>query len=228
MEILFDNSLRNNTNLCCGANEDEFHYTGMNIERDYGEAEYHDLAKTTDGGICPKCNQSALAISRGIEVGNIFQLGDKYTKAMNMNYLDENGALNNPIMGCYGIGVGRLAASICQAHHDDFGPIWPLSVAPWQVQICCVRADVTESKALADDLYEKFRKIDIEVIYDDRIISAGVMFSDADLLGIPIRVIVSPRNLKDECCEVVFRDKSYSEKIHITKVIETVSSLLKR
>ena len=108
----------------------EHHYTGLDIERDCPDAEFHDFAKITDGGICPKCGKPAITVSRGIEVGNIFQLGTKYTKSMGMTYLDQNGASQYPIMGCYGIGVGRLAASVCEAHHDDYGPIWPISIAP--------------------------------------------------------------------------------------------------
>lgn len=226
-QILFDRSLENASDLCCGANEADYHYTGMNIKRDYGQAEYYDLAKALEGGICPKCGRHSLKISRGIEVGNIFQLGTKYTKAMNMQYLDENGELKYPIMGCYGIGVGRLAASICEARHDDYGPIWPLAIAPWQVHICCVRADDAEVKALGDKLYEEMQQAGIEVIYDDRAVSAGVMFSDADLLGVPYRIIVSPRNLKEGCCELVSRDKTLSRKIRPDEVLEEIKGLLK-
>jgi len=226
-EILFDSSLKGTGGLCCGANEDEFHYTGFQIGRDIGEVEYHDLAKVIEGGLCPKCGHPALIISRGIEVGNIFQLGDKYANAMNMRYTDESGVMRCPTMGCYGIGVGRLAASVCEAHHDQYGPIWPMSIAPWQVQICCVRADDVKVREFADELYGKLQKEGIEVIYDDRIVSAGVMFSDADLLGVPVRVIVSPRNMKDDCCEIVTRDKTVSRKAKLGEVVSSVMELVK-
>lgn len=218
--ILFDKSLEHTNNLSCGANMEEYHYTGLDISRDIGDVVYNDFAKITEGGICPKCGKSSISISRGIEVGNIFQLGTKYTKAMNMQYIDNNGVSNYPIMGCYGIGVGRLAASVCEANHDEYGPIWPMSIAPWQVHICAVRSDNQEVKDYADKLYSELQEKGIEVIYDDRNVSAGVMFSDADLLGIPIRIIVSPRNMKDECCEIVSRDKS----IHHKEALETVCS----
>ncbi len=218
--ILFDKSLEHTNNLSCGANIEEYHYTGLDISRDIGDVVYNDFAKITEGGICPKCGKSSISISRGIEVGNIFQLGTKYTKAMNMQYIDNNGVSNYPIMGCYGIGVGRLAASVCEANHDEYGPIWPMSIAPWQVHICAVRSDNQEVKDYADKLYSELQEKGVEVIYDDRNVSAGVMFSDADLLGIPIRVIVSPRNMKDECCEIVSRDKS----IHHKEALETVCS----
>lgn len=121
-----------------------------------------------------------------------------------------NGEKQYPIMGCYGIGVGRLAASICEVHHDEYGPVWPLAVAPWQVHICAVRADDAEVKAYADKLYEKLQSKGVEVIYDDRKVSPGVMFSDADLIGVPFRIIVSPRNMKKNIVEIVSRDKSFS------------------
>ena len=220
--VLFDNSLKGATNLSCGANEENHHYVGLNIPRDVGEVEYNDLAKIVDGGICPQCGKHTIKISRGIEVGNIFQLGTKYTKSMGMTYLDKDGSTQTPIMGCYGIGVGRLAASVCEAHHDDYGPIWPMAIAPWQVHICAVRADDAEVKEKADALYEDLQKRGVEVIYDDRAVSAGVMFSDADLLGIPLRVIVSPRNLKDGVIEISARDKSFSEKLNPADVADRI------
>lgn len=224
--VLYDKSLMNTHNLSCGANKPDHHYTGLCISRDIGEVEYIDLAKIKEGGICPKCGKPSITISRGIEVGNIFQLGTKYTKSMGMQYLDSEGNLQYPIMGCYGIGVGRLAASVCEAHHDEYGPIWPMSIAPWHVQICCLRADDEECKDVSDSLYQQMLDDRMEVIYDDRNIRPGAMFSDADLLGVPVRVIVSPRNLKEGVCEVVTRDKKISLKVETEKVIETVKGII--
>ncbi len=224
--VLYDSSLANTHNLSCGANKADHHYTGLCISRDIGEVEYIDLAKIKEGGICPKCGKPAITVSRGIEVGNIFQLGTKYTKSMGMQYLDSEGNLQYPIMGCYGIGVGRLAASVCEAHHDEYGPIWPMSIAPWHVQVCCLRADDEECKGVSDSLYQQMLDERMEVIYDDRNIRPGAMFSDADLLGVPVRVIVSPRNLKEGVCEIVTRDKSVSLKVETEKVIETVKGLI--
>ena len=116
--ILFDESIKGTNNMVCGANEIDFHYTGLDMDRDFPEAEYHDFAKIISGGICPNCGKHSINVSRGIEVGNIFQLGTKYTKTMGMTYLDEKGESHYPIMGCYGIGVGRLAASVCEAHRQ--------------------------------------------------------------------------------------------------------------
>lgn len=224
--VLFDKSLENTHNLSCGANKPEYHYTGLKISRDVGDVEYIDLAKIKEGGICPNCGKHSITVSRGIEVGNIFQLGIKYTKAMGMQYTDAQGELHYPIMGCYGIGVGRLAASVCEAHHDEYGPIWPMSIAPWHVELCCLRADDDECRGVADDLYQKMLGDKMEVIYDDRNIRPGAMFSDADLLGVPIRVIVSPRNLKEGVCEVVTRDKTVNMKVELDKVIDTVKAMI--
>ena len=109
-------------------------------------------------------------------------------------------------MGCYGIGIGRLAASVCEAHHDEYGPIWPITISPWQVHLCCMRSDNAEVHAMADALYDELQRAGVEVLYDDRNVSAGVMFSDADLLGIPIRLIASPRNRKEGCVEMLFAE----------------------
>ncbi len=224
--VLFDASLKGRNNVVTGANEVDMHYTGFCIERECGEVEYHDLAKIVEGGICPKCGKKAISISRGIEVGNIFQLGTKYSKAMDMTYTDADGEIHNPIMGCYGIGVGRLAASVAEVCHDDYGPIWPVTIAPWEVEICCLRVDDEETKQISDALYEEMNKERIEVLYDDRDIRPGVMFADADLFGIPVRVVVSPRNLKEGVVEITTRDKKISVKAPKDEVIKTVKDIL--
>ena len=224
--IVFDKSLEGIKNVCCGANEFDYHYINFNIERDYGKVEYVDVAKIKEGGICPKCGKHSITVSRGIEVGNIFQLGTKYTKTMGMQYLDKEGNLQYPIMGCYGIGVGRLAASVCESHRDDYGPIWPISIAPWQVHICCLRADDPVIKAAADEIYNLLQKKGIEVIYDDRDVRAGVMFSDADLLGVPVRVVVSPRSLGENMIELSTRDKRISKKVPKEQIIDEVCALI--
>lgn len=224
--ILFDKSVENTNNLVCGANETDYHFTGLDMAREFPDAEYHDFAKIITGGICPKCGKHSITVSRGIEVGNIFQLGTKYTKSMGMTYLDEKGETCTPIMGCYGIGVGRLAASVCEAHHDEYGPIWPMSIAPWQVHLCCMKSADEEAHTAADKMYEQLQDAGLEVIYDDRKVSAGFMFSDADLLGVPVRVIVSPRNLKENVCEVVTRDKTYSAKVPVEETVDAVKKLV--
>ncbi len=223
--VLFDRSLEGIGALVCGANQKDYHYTGFNIERDYGKVTYVDVARAIPGGICPVCGKPTLTISNGIEVGNIFQLGDKYTKSMNMQYLDENGQLQYPIMGCYGIGVGRLAASVCEESHDDYGPIWPISIAPWEAQICVLRADQEEPKRVGEELYAALQKAGVDTIIDDRTVSAGVVFSEADLVGAPIRLTVSPRNLADGMIELTTRDKRIKKQVPVAEALSTVLAL---
>lgn len=224
--VLYDRSLQGTNNLSCGANQEEYHYTGLCMARDVGNVKYHDFAKVQEGCLCPHCGKPTIRVSRGIEVGNIFQLGTKYTQSMGMTFIDAEGHTQYPIMGCYGIGVGRLAAAICEAHHDDHGPIWPMSVAPWQVHLCAVRADHAEVKAYADALYQTLQDSGVEVLYDDRAVRAGVMFSDADLLGVPLRVIVSPRNVEQNIVEVVSRDKRPSCTLDMPCAAEEIQKLL--
>ncbi len=226
VEVYVDLSLKGIDNLVAGANKEGYHYTGLNLDRDLANVKYEDIAKVIEGGICPCCGKPSITIKRGIEVGNIFQLGTKYTKSMNMQYVDKDGEMHNPIMGCYGIGVGRLAASICEAKHDDFGPIWPMAIAPWEVHLCCLRPDDEETKKVADKLYADLMDKGIEVIYDDREgVRPGEMFADADLIGVPIRVVVSPRNLKENKLEISTRDKSVKESVDLEDGIEFVTNL---
>jgi prolyl-tRNA synthetase len=225
-QIIYDKSLEGIENLCAGANEENYHYVGLNIKRDIGDVEYVDVAKIQTGGICPCCGKKSIRISRGIEVGNIFQLGTKYSKSMGMTYTAEDGSTQIPIMGCYGIGVGRLAASVCEVKHDDYGPIWPITIAPWQVHICCMRADDENCKSAADELYNKLQDAGIEVIYDDRNVRAGAMFADADLLGVPVRVTIGPKAIANGQIELSTRDKSVKELVNKDEIFEETKKLI--
>lgn len=224
--IVYDVSLKGINYLTCGANEENYHYKGLNISRDCGDVTYVDVSKIQTGGICPCCGKKTIQVKRGIEVGNIFQLGTKYTKSMNMTYTDADSSVKHPIMGCYGIGVGRLAASVCEAKHDENGPIWPISIAPWQVHLCCMRADQESCKLAADNLYNQLLDAGVEVIYDDRDVRAGAMFADADLLGVPVRVIVGPKNLSNNQIELVTRDKSISKLIDLNDAVSEIQTVI--
>ncbi|MFW6367181.1 MAG: His/Gly/Thr/Pro-type tRNA ligase C-terminal domain-containing protein, partial [bacterium] len=158
-----------------------------------------------EGDPCPRTGEP-LQMKRGIEIGNIFQLGTKYTEAMGCNYLDENGKAHPMIMGCYGIGVGRTMASVIEQSHDEYGPIWPMSIAPYQVHICALNAKKPEVAESADRLYRELTDAGIEVLYDDRGEKAGFMFSDADLIGVPLRLVVSPKTVAAEKVEFKTRD----------------------
>ncbi len=225
-QIIYDRSLMGIERLCCGANEVNYHYTGLNIKRDIGDVEYVDVSKIKDGGICPCCGKKTIRISRGIEVGNIFQLGTKYSKTMGMTYTDEDGSTKTPIMGCYGIGVGRLAASVMEAKRDDYGPIWPITIAPWQVHLCCMRVDKEDCKAASDKIYSDLQNAGVEVIYDDRKVRAGAMFADADLLGVPVRITVGPKNLANGQVELSTRDKRVSRLVSVDEIQKEVTALI--
>ena len=225
--VVWDRSLAGACDLVCGANETDHHYTGFDIARDIGDVDYVDVAKIYAGAVCPVCGKPVMTIQKGIEVGNIFQLGTKYTKSMDMTYLDADGEAKNPIMGCYGIGVGRLCASICQESHDDYGPIWPMSIAPWQVEICNLRCDDAVVSATADRLYEALQSAGIEVLYDDRNIRPGAMFADADLFGLPVRAVVSPKTCERGVVEVSFRDKSWKGEFPIAQATEKIAEIVK-
>ena len=222
--VVYDESLKTLNSFVAGANKSNYHYKGMNMARDLGEVKYDSIAKATEGGICPVCGKHSITISRGIEVGNIFQLGTKYTVSMNMQYLDSDNTLKYPIMGCYGIGVGRLIASVCEVSRDDYGPIWPITIAPWQVQVCALRVADENVRRVADKVYEDLKKAGVEVIYDDRNISAGVMFSDADLLGVPLRIVVSPKTLERNAIEFAARDKSFKADLNPDNFIGDVKA----
>ena len=224
-----DLSLKGMDSLVAGANREGFHLRGLNLERELGQIDYADIAKVKPGGICPCCKKPALAIQRGIEVGNIFQLGTKYSEPMHMQFAAQDGTMHYPVMGCYGIGIGRLAASVCEAHHDEHGPVFPMTIAPWEVHICCIRPDDEETKKAADRLYEELAKQKIEVLYDDREgVRGGQMFADADLIGVPIRVIVRPRTVKEDKIEVTTRDKAVQEMVEISESLAYIMKLRKR
>lgn len=224
--VVYDRSLEGTRNLVCGANEEGYHFTGLNMDRDVPNAEYVDVAKATVGGVCPKCGKHSLTIKNGIEVGNIFQLGRRYTESMGMTYDDEKGNRVNPIMGCYGIGVGRLMASVCEEHHDQYGPVWPISIAPWEIEICALRADQAHVKEEANKLYKSLMDEGYEVLFDDRTVSAGFMFSDADLLGSPVRIVISPKTLDRGVVEIATRDKTIKEDVPLECAMQRTKEIV--
>ena len=202
---LFDESLKNENSLVCGANKDKYHIKGVCIERDIPNVVYYDLSKVKDGEICPICGKGKLTISRGVEIGNIFQLGTKYTTPMQMMVQMANGEEMNPIMGCYGIGIGRNIACIAEESADEKGLVWNMNVAPWEVIISPLRQDDEVVSEKTVHLYNELKNNNIDVIVDDRAVSAGVKFADSELLGVPVRVVISPRSLQEGSVEISFR-----------------------
>lgn len=196
---IVDESAAYSNNLVAGANEEGYHFINTNFKRDY-DGIVADIASAREGHLCPKCGKP-LKASKGIEIGNIFQLGTKYSEAMNCNFQDESGVQRPVIMGCYGIGIGRLLACLAEEYNDESGLKLPITVAPYDVHLVSLVKD-TE---IAEKIYQELLDSGIYVLYDDRKESAGVKFADADLIGVPIRITLGNRSLKEKKVEVKLR-----------------------
>ena len=196
---VIDDTVAESNNLVAGANEAGYHYLNTNFGRDYTGL-VADIASARDGALCPHCGKP-LKASKGVEIGNIFQLGTRYSEAMNATYQDEEGKQIPVVMGSYGIGVGRLLACLAEEYNDEGGLKLPISVAPYQVHLVSLVKDT----AIAESIYEDLTKAGIEVLYDDRKETAGVKFADADLIGAPIRITLGNRSLKEGKVEVKLR-----------------------
>jgi prolyl-tRNA synthetase len=223
--IIADMSVVESSNLVCGANKADYHCLNFNLARDVAHFETADIASVVDGEQCPRCD-GRLRFKRGIEVGNIFQLGSKYTASMGMKYLDKDGKENTPIMGCYGIGVGRLMASIIEARHDAFGPQWPLAVAPFSVHICAVNLSDSQKADFSGLVYNQLLDKGVDVIYDDRSERPGVQFADADLIGAPLRLICGAKNYADKKVEWKRRDNADKGMVDLADVSAFVEEFL--
>lgn len=197
---VIDDSVAKSNNFVAGANEEGYHYLNTNYGRDY-DGLVADIASAQEGYLCPKCGKP-MHSDKGIEAGNIFQLGTRYSEAMNLAFQDESGVRKPVIMGSYGIGVGRLLACLAEEYHDDKGLKLPITVAPYQVEL----VSLVKDPEVGEKLYDELTKSGIEVLYDDRKETAGVKFADADLIGIPVRITVGNRSLKEGKAEVKTRD----------------------
>ena len=223
--IVVDRSAAESGNLVVGANEADFHYRNFNFDREMAGSDclVTDIACVREGDPCPLTGQP-LQFLRGIEVGNIFQLGTKYSDAMHCDYLDRDGKSHPMVMGCYGIGVGRAMAAVIEQSCDEYGPIWPMSIAPWQVELCAINPEKEGVGEACERLYSELQAAGIEVLYDDRGEKAGSMFSDADLLGIPLRLVVSPRTLAEKQAEFKVRGSRDAERIALDAVVSHVAA----
>ena len=228
VKIVVDLSVLESSNLVVGANEADYHYKNFNFERDMTNTKdiiIADIAAVRAGDPCPVTGEPLLE-KRGIEVGNIFQLGTKYTDSMNCKVLDQNGKAKSLIMGCYGIGVGRTMASVIEQSNDKFGPIWPITIAPFQVQICALNPKKENVAEVSDKIYAELTAAGIEVLYDDRGEKAGFMFNDADLLGIPLRLVVSPKTVCEGKVEFKHRGIREGDLIDIDNIVDTMKQLI--
>lgn len=222
-DVIFDTSLKDENNLVCGANKLDKHLVGVNL-KDLAIKEFKDVYKANANMLCPVCKKVKLNISHGIEIGNIFKLGDKYTKAMHMTYTAANGRKETPIMGCYGIGIGRLIASVLEEHNDDNGPIWPISIAPFCIHIVAIKYHDEKVNEYANEIYREL-SLKYDVILDDRDLSAGIQFADADLIGAPIRLIINAKSVANDEIEIVTRDKSICKKATTANIINEVKTV---
>lgn len=202
--IVVDQSVMQMHNICCGANEEGYHYINVNPGRDFTPTYVADIRLMAEGDPCPHCG-AAVKKARGIEVGQVFKLFTKYSQAMHATYLDENGKEQPMVMGCYGIGVGRTMAAAVEQNNDKDGMIWPAAIAPYHVLVVPVNVKDEASNAKAEEIYQVLQKAGLEVVIDDRKERPGVKFKDADLIGYPLRVVVGPKTLTTGELEVKVR-----------------------
>lgn len=222
--VYADRTVADMSDFCCGANEEGFHLTSVNFGRDLPEPQVADLRNVVEGDRSPD-GKGTLKLQRGIEVGHVFYLGTKYSEALNATYLDENGKPQVLQMGCYGIGVTRLAGAAIEQNHDEKGIIWPASIAPFEVVICPMNYAKSEAvREAADKLYEDLKARGVDVILDDRDMRPGVMFADWELIGVPHRVVIGDRGLKEGAVEYADR-RNLAEKVMV-KTDEAVDFLL--
>jgi len=218
MTILADHAIENRTSMTTGANEDDFHYHDVDVARDVKVDRYVDLREVAGGEACSSCG-GELTIVRCIEAGHIFKLGRKYAEALGAQVNDENGKAQIPIMGSYGIGIGRNVAAIAETHHDDKGLVWPVSVAPFEVVVTIVSLRDEASVTAGEQLYADLRAEGIDALLDDRDARAGVKFADSELVGIPFRITIGPKALADGDVEYTPRATGETERIALVDVI---------
>jgi prolyl-tRNA synthetase len=222
--IVVDDLIPRSPNLVAGSNENGYHLLNVNFGRDYQADVIADIVTADQGHPCPQCSHT-LSAARGVEVGNIFKLGDRYSQSMDCFFLDQDGSSKPVIMGSYGIGSGRLLACITEAHHDQQGLIWPISVAPYQVHLLVLPAKhIPQPQTTAEQIYEQLLERDIEVLYDDRDESPGIKFNDADLIGIPIRLTISQRSLQAGGVEFKLRSRPDKTIVPLENIIDFVAS----
>lgn len=224
--IIADFNVRGMTDAVTGANEAGAHLVNVNAARDF-EAEYFDLKVAREGDGCPRCAGGVLSIRRGIEVGHIFKLGTKYSEAMKATFLDETGKERFMIMGCYGIGIGRTAAAAIEQNHDQYGIIWPTPLSPFDCEVLPVNVRDEKTAEAANGIYDSLKDAGFDVLIDDRDERAGVKFKDADLIGIPIRVTVGEKNLKEGLVELKLRKTGEVRLIKVKEAVQEVETLLR-
>ena len=226
VKVVADDSITLGQNFVVGANKVDTHLRNANYPRDFKVDLMADIALAEAGHQCIKCGSELLSM-RGIEVGHIFKLGTVFSQMQGAFYLDRDGNQKPLVMGCYGIGIGRLLAAAIEQNHDEKGIIWPVPIAPYHIYLCALGMDDPEVVSAAEKLYADLEEKGFEVLFDDRIESAGVKFNDADLLGVPVRVVVSQRTLRSNSAELKLRREKEAELVSMGEVSSKLESLLK-
>jgi len=221
LPIYADFALKGRSGMATGANTDDVHYQGVDVERDIAVTEWVDVRGILEGESCVECG-NPLTISRCIEAGHIFKLGRKYAEAMGATVLDAEGNSQTLTMGSYGIGVERAMSAVAETHHDENGLIWPISIAPYEVVVTLLKSDHEESVVEAERIYNELGSAGVDVLLDDRNERPGVKFADAELIGIPLRVTIGPRGLENGVAELNVRSDSQQSEIALDKVVEEV------
>ena len=224
-KVIADDSVEAGLNFIAGGNKKNFHFENVNFPRDFSEYVIGDIAIAEEGQNCSFCNES-LTSARGIEVGHVFKLGMSFSETFQVNFVDSAGDRKPPIMGCYGIGVGRLLAAAIEQNHDDKGMCFPLEVAPFHIYLAVLNQENPEVENAAENLYQKLSENGIETLFDDREESPGVKLNDADLLGFPVRVIISNRTLKENSVEIKTRTSTANKLVAIEEAVPIVTNLL--
>ncbi|MCK5577702.1 MAG: proline--tRNA ligase, partial [Dehalococcoidales bacterium] len=224
-KIIADDSIKTGVNFVAGANKPDTHLKNVNYPRDFKADMVVDIALARAGDRCPGCGGKLLS-AQGIEVGHVFKLGTFLSNKLDAFFTDAGGARHPIVMGCYGIGIGRLMAAIVELNHDDKGIIWPISVAPYQVYLCPLSTETPGVTAAAESLYTELEALGLEVLFDDRVESPGVKFNDADLLGIPLRVTISPRTLEKESVELKRRSEKETELVPLDKAASKIKGIV--
>ena len=226
IRVVADDSVSSGTNFVAGGNKPDTHLRNVNYPRDFKADEVTDIAKASAGAGCPRCS-GKLSSTHGIEVGHIFKLGTFLSDKLGASFIDEKGESRTIVMGCYGIGLGRLLAAAIEQNHDDKGIIWPVPIAPYHVCLCPLYREGAKVAEVAEDLYARLEAEGLEVLFDDREESPGVKFNDADLLGIPVRLTVSPRTLEKDSIELKRRSEKESELVPLEGIVEKLRGLIK-
>ncbi|MEV4005449.1 proline--tRNA ligase [Actinomadura sp. NPDC049753] len=225
LPVIADEALRGRRDMFTGANTDDVHLRGVDVGRDIEVGAWADLREVAEGEPCARCGEPLEAL-RAIEVGHVFKLGDRYSRALGVEVLDADGRSVPVIMGSYGIGIERAMAAIVETHHDERGIVWPVAVAPFQVAVVTAQSDDADVAAAAEEVYAGLSAAGVEVVIDDRPERAGVKFRDVELTGIPFRVTVGRRGLAEGAAEVTVRATGDTSKIALDSVVEHVRSLL--